>query len=124
MLKLMPNISKKELEVITGESNMEEYKSYPLKLPYLAVFICMEGRAVVKVNFKNYLLDLNDILVLSEDSITVFLRTSKDFRLFYCLIDKNLASEIAYNLPNHLFTFLWESPLCVPIEMEVPLLKM
>lgn len=124
MLESMPNISKKKPEVMAGESNMEEYKSYPLKLPYLAVLICLEGRAVVNVNFKSYLLKPNEILVLSEDSITVFLRTSKNFRLFYCLMDKSFASEIAYNLPNPLFSFLWESPLCVPKEIEVPLLKM
>ncbi|WP_455671942.1 helix-turn-helix domain-containing protein [Phocaeicola sp.] len=124
MQKLITEIAKKEIEVIAGESNMEEYKSYPLKLPYLAIFIGMKGTAVVNVNFKNHLLKPNDILVLSEDSITVFARTSKDFRLFYCLIDKNLASEIAYNLPNHLFTFLWESPLCVPERRETPLLEM
>lgn len=124
MVKSVPDIFRKREEVVTGESNMEEHKSYPLKLPYLAVFICMEGRAVVNVNFQNYLLKPNDILVLSEDSITTFLRTSKDFRLFYCLIDKSLASEIAYNLPNHLFSFLWESPLCIPGKTEIPLLEM
>lgn len=124
MLESMPNIFKKKPEVMAGESNMEEYKNYPLKLPYLAVLICLEGRAVVNVNFKSYLLKPNEILVLSEDSITVFLRTSKNFRLFYCLMDKSFASEIAYNLPNPLFSFLWESPLCVPKEIEVPLLKM
>lgn len=43
MVKSVPDIFRKREEVVTGESNMEEHKSYPLKLPYLAVFICMEG---------------------------------------------------------------------------------
>lgn len=124
MMKFASDIFGESEEVVIGENNMEEHTSYPLKLPYLSVFICMEGRAVVNVNFKNYLLKPNDILVLSEDSITTFLRTSKDFRLFYCLLNKSLASEIAYHLPNHLFSFLWESPLCVPEKTEVPLLEM
>ena len=100
MLGLVPDIFNKK--IVVGESSMGTYKNYPLKLPYLTVLVCLGGKAVVSVNFKNYMLKPNDILVLSEDSITVFLRTSKDFKLSYCLIEKSLAAEIAYNLPNQL----------------------
>lgn len=124
MINLAPDIFRKKEKVTIGESNMERHKGYPLKLSYTVIFICMEGQAVVNVNFKNYLLKINEILVLSHDSITIILRTSKNFRLFYCMIDKDFASETAYNLPNHLFSFLWESPLCIPEKTELPLLDM
>lgn len=124
MIKLASEIFKKKEKVTIGESNMEEYKGYPMKLPYIVIFICMGGKAVVNVNFKNYLLKSNDILVLSHDSIAAFMRTSNDFTVFYCMLDKDFASEIAYNLPNHLFAFLWESPICIPEKTELPLLEM
>ncbi len=115
---------KSATEIAWGESEMADHKGYPLKLPYLSVFICLEGKAVVQVNFKNHLLTHNRILVVSEDSITTFLRTSPDFKLYYFLIDKELASEIAYRLPNQLFQFLWEYPLCIPEKAEDTLLEM
>lgn len=110
-------------EFIVGESNMEAQCGRPLALPYLAVFICLDGKAVVQVNFKKYLLKHYDILILSEDSFTLFLQTSKDFRLAYCLVDKSLASETAYKLPNRLFPYLWNFPHCVLDETEKTLLE-
>ena len=58
MLKLMPNISKKELEVITGESNMEEYKSYPLKSSAnisssLSTFLCRLTLSTMPIAMNN-----------------------------------------------------------------------
>ena len=114
---------KGDAEFVVGESKMESCMGSPLKLPYLSIFICLEGKAIVNVNFEKYILKPYDFLVLSEDSLTLFMNTSKNFRSFYCLIDKGLASEIAYKLPNRLFSFLWKSPLCSLKEGEIPLLK-
>lgn len=124
MIKLAPDIFNGRKEITIGETNMHEPIGYPVKLSYTVVFICREGKAVINVNFKNYLLKANDILVLAEDSIAIFLRVSENFKMFYCLVNKELASEIAYNLPNRLFSFLNESPLCIPEETEIPLLEM
>jgi len=124
MMAFVPNIFNGKKEVVTGESNMNEHIGSLLRIPYLSVLICKKGKALVSVNFKNYLLKPNEILILSEDSITVFLRVSEEFNMFYCLMDKAFASEVAYNLPSRLFSFLWESPLCVPKEAELPLLVM
>lgn len=116
-------ICQEGMEIAVGESDMEAYKGCLLKLPYLSVFICLKGKAIVQVNFEKYILAPSDILVLSEDSLAQFLNTSEDFKLFHCLIDKELASEIAYKLPNSLFSFLWKSPVCSLRETEKPLLQ-
>ena len=116
------SISKQETEITLNECSMEEYRGYPLNLPYLAIFICRKGKAIVKVNFKKHLLKRFDILVLSEDSLAVFSTLSKDCQLICIRIKKELASEIAYKLPNRLFPFLWQSPLCSPMEKEQGLL--
>lgn len=123
MIEFFSNKLKDNKEFVMGETNMEHHIGYPLKLPYLAVFFCKKGSAVLTVNFKNYLLKPNDILVLSEDSITQFLRISKDLHLVYCFLGRGLAAEIAYLLPNQLFSFLWDTPLCIPLAEEVPLVE-
>ncbi|MDR2271959.1 MAG: helix-turn-helix domain-containing protein [Sphingobacterium sp.] len=110
--------------VTVGESDLKENLSHPLPVSYTTLIICLEGNAVVSVNFKNYLLKANDILVLAEDSITIIQRLSNDFNSFYCLIDKAMASEVAYNLPNELFLFLHQTPLCRPLTEEAAFLHM
>lgn len=114
---------KREPEITLDESCMEEYRGYPLNLSYLTIFICRNGKAIVKVNFKKHLLKRFDILVLSEDSLAVFSAISKDCKLICIRIKKTLASEIAYKLPDRLFPFLWQFPLCSPTEKEQELLS-
>lgn len=107
-----------------GETNFSPPLSHPLQLSYTSLFICLEGSAVVSVNFKNYLLKTNDILVLAEDSIARILRTTPNLKVFYCLLNRAFAAEVAYNLPNPLFLFLNEYPLCRPTNTNIPLLQM
>ena len=123
MIKLAPSIFKGESEIEMGESGIENFLTYPLKLPYLSIFICLHGEALVNVNFKNYLLKKNSIMVVSEDSMTIFMKTSTDFKVYYCLINRILSSEIAYKLPNNLFSFLWNNPVCLPNRSEERLLS-
>lgn len=115
----------KENQLISiGETDFTPQLPHPLQLSYTSLFICLEGSAVVSVNFKNYILKSNDILVLAEDSIARVLRTSSDFNIFYCLLNRAFAAEVAYNLPNPLFLFLNEYPLCRPSANDIPLLQM
>lgn len=110
-------------KAVVGKSSLRMDKGFPLKLPYLSVFICLGGQASVQVNFEEYVFHPYDILVLSEDSLTVFSTASEDFHTFFFLADKELASEIAYKLPNSLFSYLWKSPLCRLEESEKPVLQ-
>ena len=117
------SISGQETGITFDECGMNEYRGYPLRLPYLAVFICLKGRAIAKVNFRKHLLRPSDVLVLSEDSLAVFSAVSTDFRLACIRVEKEPASEIAYKLPNRLFPYLWQFPLCTPAEEERELLS-
>ncbi|RQO74400.1 AraC family transcriptional regulator [Pedobacter sp. KBW06] len=117
-----PDILLGKEKLALGESNLSQSLGHPLQLSYTSLIICLEGTSVVSVNFKNYLLKPNDILVLAEDYITVVQRVSVDFKAFYCLVDRSLAAEVAYDLPNQLFLFLHQSPLCRPQGPEVALL--
>ncbi|RKE55920.1 AraC family transcriptional regulator [Sphingobacterium detergens] len=122
IMNYTPDISLGKEELALGESNFCQSLGYPLRLGYTSLIVCLEGTSVVSVNFKNYLLKTNDVLVLAEDYITVVQRVSADFNAFYCLVDRSLAAEVAFDLPNQLFLFLHQSPLCRPRCSEVALL--
>ncbi|MFD2554730.1 helix-turn-helix domain-containing protein [Sphingobacterium tabacisoli] len=122
MMNYIPDIFKGNEVLVLGESNLCQGLGYPLQLRYTSLIICLEGSSVISVNFKNYLLKPNDILVLAEDYITVVQRVSANFKAFYCLVDRNLATDVAYDLPNQLFMVLHQSPFCRPQGSEVGLL--
>jgi AraC-like DNA-binding protein len=122
IMNYTPDIFLGKEKLALGESNLSQGLGYPLQVGYTSLIICLEGTSVVSVNFKNYLLKPNDILVLAEDYITIVQRVSADFKAFYCFVDKSLAAEVAFDLPNQLFLFLHQSPLCRPQGLEVALL--
>lgn len=106
-----------------SESDFKDTMGHPLQLAYTSFIIALSGTAVVTVNFKNYLLKPYSILVLGEDAITVVKRVTADFRACYGLIDKSLAAEVAYDLPNQLFLYLHQFPFCKPEGEDVALLQ-
>lgn len=124
MLKSISSMESENKNIIIGIDNMSEEIAHPLSLSYLALFICKEGHAIIKVNFKEYAIKANDIIVLAEDSIAIIVKASKHFRLFYCMANKSFASEIAYHLPNYLFLFLHQTPVLSPKKSLFPLLSM
>ncbi|MEQ4921926.1 AraC family transcriptional regulator [Proteus hauseri] len=115
--------SNKSPHIIVGETNMLNEIGYPLPLSYIVVMVCLEGRGVINIGFQNYTIKPNDILVLGDDTITMLLKRTANFRLFYCFIDKSFASEIAYSLSNTLFSFLYDNPICRPKIEQVEALN-
>ncbi|MDR2282014.1 MAG: helix-turn-helix domain-containing protein [Sphingobacterium sp.] len=97
---------------------------YPLKLSYTTILICLQGAAQLTVNFRTYTLHPNDILVLAEDYITLVEHVSSDFKIFFCLIDRSLAADVAYDLPNQLFQFLHQYPKSEQQLIEAELVQM
>jgi AraC-like DNA-binding protein len=109
---------------LTGETTLAEGVGIPLSFghAYMALMICLSGRALVSLNFKDQLVRPHDVLVLAEDTIALLKRRSRSFKVFFLLMPKNLASEVAYQLPNSLFVFLHDNPLCVLPRKERALL--
>ena len=111
------------MDITYGECKLDACGNLSFRLPYLAVFICLAGKAFIEINFEKYSLRKYDLLILSADSFALFSEVSKDFRLVGIRIKKELASEVAYKLPNWLFAFLWKSPVCRPRKDEYELLQ-
>lgn len=94
-----------------GTTTWENQLGYPLKLSYLVVLIGLEGEATITLNFKDYTLSKDTLTVLSSDTIAIMQQKSADFKVYGYLIDRSLASEIAYQLPNQLFGFIHDYPV-------------
>lgn len=105
------NTSAMKIGIAYAESNFDSKMGYALPLSYLVVLVVVEGNANLTINFKDYVLAKSDLIVLSHGDIVRIQSKSEDFMLQSYEIDRSLASEIAYHLPNQLFSFLHDYPL-------------
>lgn len=98
------------VDFVMGCGQFDGLVGSPLSLAYVVLLICQQGCADVDVNLQSYTMKKNDFLVLSEDSIAVINRKSDDFLCSYYLMNRSIAAEVAYDLPNTLFLFLYRFP--------------
>ena len=108
-----------------GETTLAEGVGIPLSFghAYITLLVCLSGRARFTFNFKEQAVRRGDVMVLAEDTIALLKRRSRNFRVFFCLMPKGFAAEVAYPLPNPLFVFLHDQPHCVPAQGERPLIE-
>ncbi|WP_043716154.1 helix-turn-helix domain-containing protein [Brucella intermedia] len=93
-----------------GKGRLEENDNQLLSLSYVVLLICQNGSAEFDVNFRSYQMQKDDFLVLYDDSIASVSNRSSDFSCSYYLLERSIASDIAYGLPNELFLFLSRHP--------------
>lgn len=106
-----------------GLINGENQLGYPLKLSYLVVLVGLKGKATFTLNFKEYSFTANSIAILSSDTVALIQYKSTDFLAQCYAIDRTLASEIAYQLPNQLFGFIADYPVHHLSECDIQQLK-
>lgn len=94
-----------------GVSDQDTLNPYPVTIPYLTFFFVEIGNAVISVDFKDYVLSRGSLIIVGEDNIITFREVSVDFRMHCFLIQRDFASEIAYVLPNELFSYLHYFPV-------------
>ncbi|HDN2512240.1 MULTISPECIES: helix-turn-helix domain-containing protein [Providencia] len=100
-----------------GVTNMDKMQKKQLSSSYVTVCICLQGCAIFNINFRQYRVQKNDLIVLYDDTFAMLQAKSRCFNLEYLLIDKKLATSIAYSLPQQLFAFFNDYPIIqIPIE--------
>lgn len=121
----VPYLVQQDDSIQIGTSTLAEGCGLPLTFgsAYMVILVCLEGYARFTVNFKDRALRKNHFLVLSEDSIALLKKRSNEFKVFFCLMPKNLSTEIAYQLPNSLFIFLHNQPHCISTGKDSILLS-
>lgn len=111
----MLRIKKHQIELLDviclSNTNMDEMQLTPIRPSYVTVCICRQGAAVFNINFKHYTVGKSDIMVLYDDTFAMLKAKSRNFQIEYLLIEKKFATEIAYSLPNQLFSFFNEYPI-------------
>lgn len=120
----IPQLFSSKEGLLTGETTLAEGLGMPLSFghAYMSLMICVSGSALLSLNFKEQAVQRHDVLVLAEDTIALLKRRSRGFKVFFLLMPKDLAAEVAYQLPNPLFVFLHDYPLCVPPKKDRVLL--
>ncbi|MDF3837736.1 helix-turn-helix transcriptional regulator [Cupriavidus basilensis] len=120
----IPKLLASDDSIRTGETTLAEGLGVPLSFgsAYLTLLICLSGSAYFTLNFKEHAVRRDDVMVLAEDSIALLKRRSRRFKIFFCLMRKDFAAEVAYQLPNPLFVFLHDHPHCVPATDDKPLI--
>lgn len=102
-----------------GKTNMDKMQKKQLSSSYVTVCICLQGCAIFNINFRQYSVRKNDLIVLYDDTFVMLQAKSRCFALEYLLIDKKLATTIAYSLPQQLFTFFNDYPVIqIPAEKQ------
>ncbi|MGG5598599.1 helix-turn-helix domain-containing protein [Myroides sp. C8-3] len=105
------DLKKTAISLSHGPISFSEQLNYPLSLSYLVVIICLRGEATLSVNFTDYIINKNTLTVLSSDDVVIVQQKTDEFSAYIYGIDRSLASEIAYHLPNTLFGFLHDYPV-------------
>lgn len=110
MRATLQQMSEDHAAITLGQSDFQESLGYPLPLSYLVILICHQGCALININMQTYTMKAHDVVVLSDDSFALVLKKSRQFKVTYCLIDRSLAADIAFQLPHQLFSFLNDVP--------------
>ncbi|MEG0859236.1 MAG: helix-turn-helix transcriptional regulator [Pseudomonas sp.] len=121
----IPKLYAPDDSIRMGDSSLTEGLGVPLSFghAYLTLLVCVSGSARFTLNFKEHAVRRGDVMVVAEDTIALLKRRSRRFRVFFCLMPKGFAAEVAYPLPNPLFVFLHDHPHCVPAKDDRPLIE-
>lgn len=94
-----------------GITSFDHQLGYPLQLSYLVVLLGLQGEATLTLNFKEYALHPQTLLVLYQDDLVILKSKTPNFKMQVYSIERSLASEIAFDLPHALFGYLHDYPL-------------
>lgn len=95
--------------------------SEPLQLAYINLLICERGAAKFSINFQNYTLQKGEILFVADDALVMLLSRTEDFIASGIFLKRSFAAEVAFELPNPLFSYLHHHPL---IQFPNPLMPL
>ncbi|ALU26234.1 AraC family transcriptional regulator [Myroides odoratimimus] len=102
-----------------GVSDQDTLNTYPLAMAYLTVFFVEYGEAVLSLDFKDCVLTRGSLIIVGEDNMITFKEASEDYKMHCFLIQRDFASEIAYVLPNELFSYLHYFPIQTFTEEDI-----
>lgn len=116
------NIFSGETDFTVGQGTLSNYLNKPVNPKGDIIIFCEKGYAVFSLNFRNYLIREGDLIILLFNTFPVFLRTSSDFRMSFCMLSGAFSYEVAYPVSAEFLEFVFENPVFrIPPEKAEPL---
>ena len=105
----------------TGESSLGELDTLRESMPPVWIFIyCLEGSADISLSSRVYRLTQGCGTIITIDMFPAVSSRTADFRSFYLIIDRSLAEDASYNVPNAFFDSIYIEPVLQMGEMAQP----
>lgn len=105
------NIFGGNTDFIIGRATLDDYLNKPVNPKGDIIITCERGYAVFSLNFRNYLLREGDLVILLFNTFHVFLRTSDDFSMSFCMLSSNFSYEVAYPISAEFLEFVFQNPV-------------
>lgn len=122
MVKDKANIFSGETDFTVGRATLDNYLNKPVNPKGDIIIFCERGYAVFSLNFRNHLLKKGDLMILLFNTFPVFLRTSSDFSMSFCMLSAEFSYEVAYPVSTEFLEFVFQNPVFnIPQEKDAPL---
>lgn len=111
-----------EASFTIGRVTLDNYLNKPVNPKGDIIIFCERGYAVFSFNFRNYLLKKGDLMILLFNTFPVFVRTSADFSMLFCMLSADFSYEVAYPLSAEFLEVVFQNPVFnIPQEKAAPL---
>lgn len=95
-----------------GESDMKGFTTWwESSLPAYMIMYCIEGEAVLKLQFKNHDFRKGMMTIIPPDMFPAFVSRSETFCAFYWLMDRDSAEKALYEIPNGFYETIYVAPV-------------
>lgn len=112
---------------IIGRSAMDGFTAWwESHLPSYLIIYCRGGEAKMLVQFEEYTISKNMVVLISPDMFPAFTSRSGDFEVSYCLMSREFAEMTLYGVPKKFFDLLYITPVIEgggEIEMWIDMLE-
>lgn len=106
-----------------GKTNLHDYRNRPMNPQGDVIIFCNSGYAVFSLNFRNYILKEGELLILIFNTFPVFLRSSADFTMSYCMLAADYSYEVSYPVSPEFLEYIFQNPVFViPQDKVQPLI--
>lgn len=105
------NIFAGETDFTVGQATLDDYLNKPVNPKGDIIIFCEQGYAVFSLNFRSYLLKKGDLMILLFNTFPVFLRTSEDFSMSYCMLSSDFSYEVAYPISTDFLEYAFQNPI-------------
>lgn len=81
------------------------------RFPSYVIFYCKRGESKVLLEFEEFRLSQGMMVIVSPGMFPAFKSRSKDFSMFYCLMERSFAESTLYGVPNQFYDCQFLAPV-------------